>query len=410
MTKILFYTDCFIFGGSEKVLVNLLSSSVMKQKFHMELLYNYNKDYEKNVKNKISNDVNTIPIKLPENESFFYQLEFSNVNKWIISIIKMPLKFLRWSGLYALIIYFKLKKEFESLNPDILFINNGGYPGALSCLVAVFAASSLAKRPKIIMNINNLAFEPKFSFLKKVDLILFHRLDLIITASKAAGKRLNEVRGAELSKWIDIPNTTQDNYLHNRESIFYDEFQIDRSTVIIGAAGLLTKRKGFDVLIRAINQLKDEICEAEFRLFIFGEGEEKKSLQALIDKNNLNKLIVLAGNRSSIDKYLSQVDIFVLPSRANEDFPYVIVEAMSLAKPIIGTHVAGIPEQVIHGYNGFIVPPEDYLSLSQSIKTLINKPELRKKMGDLSRSKFEEEYQYDKVISKYVSLFNNISC
>ena len=89
--------------------------------------------------------------------------------------------------------------------------------------------------------------------------------------------------------------------------------------------------------------------------------------------------------------YFSASDIFMLPT-LNDVFPLVTLEAMQSGLPIISTNEGAIPEIVIDGHNGFIVPKNDPVALADKIITLINNKDLRKEMGHKGRHRFEELY------------------
>lgn len=79
-------------------------------------------------------------------------------------------------------------------------------------------------------------------------------------------------------------------------------------------------------------------------------------------------------------KYLKEMDFLVLPSH-NEGMPMVILEALAEGRPVISTHVGGIPEMIKEGYNGFLVEPGDTRALADRMSTLIDHPDLCNQMG-----------------------------
>lgn len=80
-------------------------------------------------------------------------------------------------------------------------------------------------------------------------------------------------------------------------------------------------------------------------------------------------------------EYLADADIFVMPSRTDEDMPLVILYAMRLSKPIVATKVGGIPEQVTHGINGLLVEPNDPKSLGNALLELVYDEDARQRYG-----------------------------
>lgn len=406
--KILFYSDCFIFGGSENVLVNLLNSSKIQNRYEIFFAYRYTKEYDYNVKEKIDKNVTIIPIKLLANNSLLYRLKLNGINFIIFFLIKSILKFIELTGLYWLYALIKIIILLKKYRPDILFINNGGYPGAFSCRTAVISAKILGIK-SVIMNINNLALKP--SYLQKIiDKVIEKKVFRFITASVAAGKRLEKNRNFKHDKIISIPNTINfSSYDVINNNILKNEININRKCVIIGSVGLLTKRKGHKYLIDAIHILINELNIKNFKVVIFGNGEEINNLENKIKTLGLKNYCSIVGFRKNIQNYMKDFDIFVLPSINNEDFPYVNLEVMSLGIPIVSTNVAGIPEQVINGTNGYVVEPKNPEQLAFKLSILIKDEKKRKLMGINGRKLFEKKYNYEKIINKYINLFDSIN-
>lgn len=99
-------------------------------------------------------------------------------------------------------------------------------------------------------------------------------------------------------------------------------------------------------------------------------------------------------------------DIFVLPSLAEGD-PLVTMEAMASGKPLIGTRVGGIKQQIRDGWNGFLIDPADARQLAEKIKYLIDNPDERKNMGANSRMYAEAEYDWKKVAARLVKVYQD---
>jgi len=84
------------------------------------------------------------------------------------------------------------------------------------------------------------------------------------------------------------------------------------------------------------------------------------------------------------------------------------LEAMRLGKPVVGTDMAGIPEQIEDGVNGFVVAPRDVNVLSEAILTLIKNENKRKRMGKKSLERFDRLFSYDKIVSNYIRFYKEL--
>ena len=404
--KVLIFTDCFIFGGCEIVLVNLVNSKLLKKDF--DFLYSYRSfaDYDREVENKVIDKKLLIPLKLFSNDSFFYKLKLRKV-AWYEQIIKYFLFFISKSGFYSVFNFIQLSLFFKKENPDILFINNGGYPGSVICRLAVFAAK-FVKIPKVIFNVNNLAYNQISLLEKKTDSFINKNVDAFVTASFSAKNRLSLARFFEINKISTLSNAVKEVKIPHKESILRNEFNLNPSTIVIGSVGLLTKRKGFSVLIESINIILERNKNLNFQLFIIGEGEDRNKLESMIDEFGLNDFIHLIGFRNNVLNYVNDFDLFILPSISNEDMPYVIIEAMMLKKPVIATNVAGIPEEVIDGKTGLVVTPGSKNELAIAIEHLLSNDEIRLSYGENGYNRFNVNFRYEVIMEKYKELFYTV--
>lgn len=403
--KLLFFTDCFIYGGCEVVLANLVNSVKITESYDVIYCYRGFKEYNDILNTKVDKHI-MAPLSLWSNDTFFYK---ARLKKRTIGsyLFKGMLWLFDYSKIYFIynfvILFFFLRKN----KPDILFINNGGYPGSKICRSMPIIAKA-AGIDRIIFNINNMAYPPVSILDRKYDKIIEKHVDIFITASVAAANRLYHARGFSLKKMINVPNTVKE--LNTQDSmIIRNEFQISEGTKIIGSVGLITKRKGFDVLIKSIYEVKKRNPYLKFVLFIFGDGEEKDRILALINKLKLEENVLLPGHRNNVINYIGAFDFFVLPSVSNEDMPYVIIEAMMLKKAVIGTNVAGIPEEITDGETGFVVEPNDHIQLASRIEILLKDENLNHNFGKNGYQKYLNIFSYDIVINKYLSIFNTIS-
>lgn len=134
------------------------------------------------------------------------------------------------------------------------------------------------------------------------------------------------------------------------------------------AMGRHVHQKGFDLLIRAWKELNLQSHD----LVIGGAGTNTNNLQFLINDLNLGDSVELIGrlDRNGVISHLQHATCFVLPSR-QEPFGIVVLEAMAARTPVIATGVGGVPEFVIDGVNGRLVPPDDVSALASALHDLI---------------------------------------
>jgi len=136
---------------------------------------------------------------------------------------------------------------------------------------------------------------------------------------------------------------------------------------LVTAAGSLTQRKGFDILINAFARAGIE----NSHLLIAGEGEERRSLKALARSRGVATRVHMPGTIADVPAIIGASDIFVLSSR-NEGMANVMLEAMGVGTPVIATAVSGVNEALgpggERGEAGWIVPVDDVASMARAIR------------------------------------------
>jgi colanic acid/amylovoran biosynthesis glycosyltransferase len=135
--------------------------------------------------------------------------------------------------------------------------------------------------------------------------------------------------------------------------------------------GRLCEQKGQLLLLEAMKQLYDEGIDC--KLILAGDGSMRKDIEYRIAKYQLENVVIITGWISSeqVKSLLLESRGMVLPSFA-EGLPVVIMEALALRRPVISTYVAGIPELIQHGKNGWLVPPGDVNSLKKAMQELLD--------------------------------------
>lgn len=128
-----------------------------------------------------------------------------------------------------------------------------------------------------------------------------------------------------------------------------NQLRVKPGVLRVGVIGRLVKQKDYPTLLRAMKQVLDSGLEAE--LFIVGEGTEKDNFVELTLELGINRRIHWLGRTPFVKEFLSQLDLFVLPS-IYEGFGLVLLEAMQANKPILATNNSSIPEVLGRDYQG----------------------------------------------------------
>ena len=202
--------------------------------------------------------------------------------------------------------------------------------------------------------------------------------------------------GIELEKFKELPFPLKQD--------FKKELGIPQNALIVGTVGRLVPVKGLKFLIEAAREI---ISRYPNTFFVFtGDGYLRRDLEKRASDLGIKENVVFLGWRNDAAKIISVTDIFVLPS-LNEGMGRVLAEAMALGKPIVASNVGGIPDLVIHGKNGFLVPSKNSRELAKYIQILLEDKEKREKMGREGREmagNFSHEIMIKKISRLYKEL------
>ena len=174
------------------------------------------------------------------------------------------------------------------------------------------------------------------------------------------------------------------------------ELTLDKPSII--AMGRFYPQKGFDLLLRAFAELKDQY--PDWTVTILGDGPLRPNLEALRDALRLEDRVHLPGRVKHPHRVLMQADLFVLSSRS-EGWPMALAEAMSCGLPVIATDCRCGPREMIQdGVDGVLVPPEDVEGLATAMDQLMSDESERKRLASCA-VEINERYRLDKVMGMW---------
>ena len=159
----------------------------------------------------------------------------------------------------------------------------------------------------------------------------------------------------------------------------------------IACVARLQKEKGLPTLVRALAILKAERPDVAARCVIAGEGNERASLEELIDAQRVKDEVHLAGFTPHIGAILNAAKVSVLPSPA-EPFGLAVVEAMAQKRAVVAINAGGPREIVVAGETGLLVPPDDPPALARALAELLDNPARTEAMGRAGFERFETHF------------------
>src|SRR5207253_6549325 len=133
-------------------------------------------------------------------------------------------------------------------------------------------------------------------------------------------------------------------------------------------------------------------------------GPLRKELEAEATRHGVADRVRFLGFQSDVQLPLDALDVFAMPSRC-EALPYALLEAMATELPAVGAAVGGVPEVIVPGQTGFVVPPRDPDALAASLRTLLKDADLRRWMGAAGRERVVRDFHERDMVRKTIELY-----
>ena len=216
---------------------------------------------------------------------------------------------------------------------------------------------------------------------------------------------------SQLYRWINYADWSKVQVVHcGLESAFHDVQAVPiPAAPRLVCVGRLSKEKGQMLLLDAVSHLARK--GIDFELVLAGDGDMRPEIESQIARHNLQGKVRITGWISSeqVRQEILAARALVLPSFA-EGLPVVIMEAMALRRPVLTTYVAGIPELVRPGVDGWLFPAGDVELLAVVLEEFLATPvETLEKMGEAARLRVLERHSVDTEAGKLAKLFRSIN-
>ncbi len=178
----------------------------------------------------------------------------------------------------------------------------------------------------------------------------------------------------------------------------------ENERIVILSVGRLVWEKGYEFGIEAINLLKDEYKNFEYR--IIGEGYERTKIEKIIKEKNLESFVKLLGAKiqSEVIEELNAAHLFFMPSVA-EVLPLSIMEAMASGLPVVATNVGSISELIIDSENGLLAESKNSTDIYQKLKILFTNKKAWEKYAKKGQSHIKHQFDITKLNSKLANIY-----
>lgn len=228
-------------------------------------------------------------------------------------------------------------------------------------------------------------------------------VDKFVAISQATDRDLAKA-GIPVEKRVAIPNGIEMHHFApvnevQKRAIRRQLMLDDVPTVIY--TGRLASEKRVMTLVDLWPTIRRQLPTTH--LLIVGSGAERAALQRRAGAG-----IYFVGDQENVATWLQASDLFVMPS-VSEGFSLSTLEALAVGLPCVATAVGAIPEFIVHGKNGWLVPPDDSAALEAALLTVLNDPELRKRFAATARGAVVERYAIQGVAQQLEALYRSVS-
>lgn len=219
------------------------------------------------------------------------------------------------------------------------------------------------------------------------------RNELMRDLDLPAGHVTSVPTGIDLSRYSMRDKTEARGFLGLPEEGFF-----------VGIIATLRSWKGHRFLLDAWAGLP----EGNGRLLVVGDGPGRDNLRQQAADLGIAERIVMPGNQNDVAPWFAALDVFALPSYANEGVPQAIMQAMAMGLPVVSTPVGSISEIVTDGETGLLVPPRDTDALRAALARLAADPALCRRLGDAAAVCARERFADSLMLDRMEGIFQQV--
>ena len=293
----------------------------------------------------------------------------------------------------------RLARLIKQLNPDIVHAHDPH--GVAMAALALSMSTQLAKPPLVASR--RVDFHLRGSSLSRWK---YRQVDFFICASEAIRRLLisdgvPEVRAVTVHEGIDLGRVAA-----APPAKVHEDLWLPHHAPIVGNVAALVPHKGQRHLVEAAALVVRQVPDARF--VIAGEGELRAALEKQIKDHHLEKHVILAGFRPDVLSLHKAFDLFVMSS-VTEGLGTSLLDAMACGKAVVATEAGGIPEVVIDGTTGLLVPPRDHEAMARAIVTLLKDEGLRRRRGEAGLARARDHFSAERMVQETLRVYERVA-
>ena len=293
----------------------------------------------------------------------------------------------------------RLSRVIKRLQPEIVHAHD---PHGVAMAALALSMSTQQTKPPLVAA-RRVDFRLRGSALSRWK---YRQVDCFICASDAIRQMLisdgvPEARAVTVHEGIDLAHVAA-----APPASLHEDFWLPHHAPIVGNVAALVPHKGQKHLIESAALVLRQVPDARF--VIAGEGELRPALERQIKDRHLDKHVVLAGFRPDVLSLHKAFDVFAMSS-VTEGLGTSLLDAMACGKPVVATSTGGIPEVVVDGETGFLVPPRDHEAMAEAIVRLLKDTALRERMGAAAIRRVREKFSADRMVQQTLRVYRRVA-
>ena len=179
----------------------------------------------------------------------------------------------------------------------------------------------------------------------------------------------------------------------------------DEDEMVMTTVAHLFERKGYDIALKAFHQVSQAGLRAHYVIVGTGDTHYERRLRELCRRLGIDRRVHFMGFSDDVRAYLDASDLYVQPSLM-EGFGISVLEAMARGKAVVASKTGGLPDMVVDGVTGRLVPPGDTEALVQAVRTLLENSERRREMGAAGRQRVMDHFSVERMMAKLIAVYD----
>jgi glycosyltransferase involved in cell wall biosynthesis len=313
---------------------------------------------------------------------------FQEAARYGVEAVELPIARKRIGGVLALRRYLA-QRAFDVVNTH----------SSTDAWLAALACRTLAGAPPIVRTRHISAPMPRN---RATRWLYGSATERIVTTGEKLRLQVIEETGVDAARVVSIPTGVDlARFRRGERSAARAATGLPASATIVGIVATLRSWKGHRYLLQALADLR----RPGVMLVIVGDGPQRAALEALCVELGLGDSVRFAGNQADVAPWMQAMDVFCLPSYANEGVPQALMQAMACGLPVVTTPVGSIAEIVADGVTGVMVPPEDAQRLAASIAALLDDEGARQALGEraanVALARFGDTHMVERMLEVF---------